>query len=83
MTSKLIQHQGQPRNRTLMAHGKGSTGHSSDVLDMREMAASLQKVLATASLIHTTRGDQGNEGVDTTQSLEFKQGGSCGIGGVG
>ena len=29
--SGWIQHQGQPRDRTLMAHGKGSTGYSSDV----------------------------------------------------
>ena len=34
--SEWIQHQGQPRDRTLMAHGKGSTKNSSDVLDAGE-----------------------------------------------
>ena len=66
-----------------MAHGKGSTGHSKNVLDMGKMAASLQKVPATASHMHTSEGDKGHEGDDTKQSLEFKQGGSGGIGGVG
>ena len=32
MTSGWIQHQGRPRDRILMAHGKGSTGYSTDVL---------------------------------------------------
>ena len=34
MESARIQNQGQPRDRILMAHGKGSTGDSSDVPDM-------------------------------------------------
>ena len=45
-----------------MAHGKGCTGHSKDVLDIGKMAASLQKVPATASLMHTSRVDQRHEG---------------------
>ena len=51
-----------------MAHGKGSTGYSNDVPDMGKTAASLQKVPATASLMHSSRGDKGHEGDDTTQS---------------
>ena len=66
-----------------MAHGKGSTGYSNDVLDAGKMAASLQKVPATASLMNTSRGEKGNEGEDETQSLYLKQGESGGIGGVG
>ena len=66
-----------------MAHGKGSTGHFNDVLDMGKMAASLQKVPATASHMHTSEGDQGDEGDVNIQGLELKHGGSGGIGGVG
>ena len=66
-----------------MAHGKDSTDYSNDVLDAGKMAASLQKVPATASHTNTSRGEKGNEGDDETQSLELKQGGSGGIGGVG
>ena len=82
--SARIQHQGQvqPR-RTLMAHGKGSTGNLSDVPDMEEMAASPEKVPATASLITTSRGITGDKGMNESQSLQLKQGGSGGIGGVG
>ena len=83
MTSGWIQHQGQPRDRILMAHGKGSTGYSNDVLDAGKMAVSLQKVPATASLTNTSRGANGNERDDGTQSLYLKQGKSGGIGGVG
>ena len=66
-----------------MAHGKGSTGYSNDVLDARKMAASRQKVPATALLTNTSRRAKGKEGEDGTQSLQHKQGGSGGIGGVG
>ena len=66
-----------------MAHGKGSTGYSNDVLEAGKMAASLQKVPATASIMNTSRGGKDNEGEDETQSLYLKQGGSGGIGGVG
>ena len=65
-----------------MAHGKGSTGYSNDVLDAGKMAASLQKVPATA-LLNTSKREKGKEGEDGTQSLQHKQGGSGGIGGVG
>ena len=81
--SGRIQHQGQPRDRTLMAHDKGSTGHSNDVLDMGKMAALLQKVLATASHMHTSEGDQEHEGEVDIQSLYLMHGGSGGISGVG
>ena len=83
MTSRWIQHQDQPRDRILMAHGKGSTGYSNDVLEAGKMAAALQKVPATASTMNTSRGEKGNEGEGKTQSLYLKQGGSGGIGGVG
>ena len=58
-----------------MAHGKGSTGYSSDVLEAGQMAASLWKVPATASIMTTSRGAKDNEGKDETQSLYLKQGG--------
>ena len=38
-----------------MAHGKGSTGCTSDVLEAGQMAASLRKVPATASIMTTSR----------------------------
>ena len=66
-----------------MAYGKGSTGYSSVVLEAGQMAASLQKVPATASTMTISRGTKENEGKDETQSLYLKQGGSGGIGGVG
>ena len=81
--SRWIQHQGQPRDRTLMAHGKSSTGYSSDVPEAGQMAASLQKVPATASLTNKSREQKEMKGEDGTQSLYLKQGGSGGIGGVG
>jgi hypothetical protein len=81
--SERIQHQGQPRDRTLMAHGKGSTGNSSDVPEVGKMAASPQKVRVTASFINTSRGVKGHEGDDKLQSLKHKLGASGGIGGVG
>ena len=81
--SEWIQHQGQPRDRTLMAHGKGITGNSSDVLDVRKMEASPQKVQATASFMNTSRGIKVYDGDVIIQSLELRQGGSGGIGGVG
>ena len=65
-----------------MAHGKGSTGYSNNVLDAATMAASLQKVPTTASLTNTSRRAKGKEGEDGTQSLKHKQGGSGGISGV-
>ena len=81
--SEWIQPQGQPRDRTLMAHGKGSTGSSSDVLDVGKMAASPQKVQVTASLMNTSQGIKVYDGDDAIQSLELKQGERGGIGGVG
>ena len=65
-----------------MAHGKGSTGYSSDVLEAGQMAASLRKVPATALTMTTSRGTKENEGKKETQSLYLKQGGSGGIGGA-
>ena len=81
--SGWIQHQGQPRDRTLMARERGSTGYSSDVPEAGQMATSLRKVPATASIMTTSREAKENEGKDETQSLYHKQGGSGGIGGVG
>ena len=81
--SGWIQHQGQPRDRTLMTRERGSTGNSSDVTDAGQMAASLRKVPATASLMTTSREEKENEEKDDTQSLYYKQGGSGEIGGVG
>jgi hypothetical protein len=77
--SARIQHldQVQPR-RPLMAHGKGSTGNFSDVPDTEEMANSSEKVPAKTSL--TTTSDKGK---NESQSLQLKQGGRGGIGGVG
>ena len=65
-----------------MAHGKGSTGYSSGVLKAGQMAASLRKVPATASIMTISREAKENKGKDETQSLYHKQGGSGGIGGV-
>ena len=82
--SARIQHQGQVQPcRTLIANGKGSTGNLSDVPDMEEMAAFLEKVPATASLITTSRGITGEKGTNESQSLQPRQGGSGGIGGLG
>jgi hypothetical protein len=81
--SEWIQHQGQPRDMILMAHGKGSTRNSSDAPDVGKMAASSQKVQATAPFMNTSRGVKGHEGDDKIQSLQLKQEGSGGIGGVG
>ena len=69
--SARIQHQGQiqPR-RTLMARGKGSTGHLSDVPDMEEMPTSPEKAPATASLTPTSRGITGDKGTNESQSLD-------------
>ena len=66
-----------------MAHGKGSTGYSNDVLDAGKMAASLQKVPATALLMNTSRRAKGQEREDGTQVLQLKLGKSGGIGGIG
>ena len=66
-----------------MAHGKGSTGYSTDVLEAGKMAASLQKVLATASLMNTSRRANGKDKEGGTQSLQLKHEGSRGIGGIG
>ena len=66
-----------------MAHGKASTGTSSDVPEVGKMAASPQKIRVTASFRNTSRGVQGHEGDDKLQSLEHKLGESGGIGGVG
>ena len=66
-----------------MARDRGSTGYSNDVPEAGQMAASLRKVPATASIMTTSRKAKENEGKDETQSLYHKQGGSGGIGGVG
>jgi hypothetical protein len=66
-----------------MAHGKGSTRNSSNVPEMRKMAASPQKVQATALFRNISRGVQGHERDDKLQSLEHKLEESGGIGGVG
>jgi len=63
-----------------MARERGSTGYSSEVLDVGKMAASPQKVQVTASLMNTSRGVKGQDGDDIIQSLELKQGGRGGIG---
>ena len=65
-----------------MARERGSTGYSTDVLDAGKMAASLQKVPATALLTNTSRRDKANKR-DGTQSLQHKLEGSGGIGCVG
>ena len=66
-----------------MAHGKGSTGNFSDVPDTEEMVAPSEKVPAKASLLTTSRGIMGDKGTNESQSLQLKQIGSGGIGGVG
>jgi hypothetical protein len=66
-----------------MAHGKGSTGNSSNVLDVGKMAVSPQKVQVTASLMNTSQGIKVHDVDDIIQSLELKQGERGGIGGVG
>ena len=66
-----------------MARVRGSTGNLSDVLDMEVMATSSEKAPATASLTPTSRGITGDKGTNESQSLQLKQGGSGGIGGVG
>ena len=85
--SGWIQHRGQPRDRTLMARERGSTGYSSGVTEAGRMAASLRKILATASLTTTSRevirSEHENEEQNESQRLSHKQGGSGGIGGVG
>ena len=63
-----------------MARERGSTGYSSEVLEVGKMAASPQKVQVTASLMNTSRGVKGHDGYDIIQSLELKQGGRGGIG---
>ena len=78
--SEWIQHQGQPRDRTSMARERGSTGYSSEVLEVGKMAASPQKVRVTAALMNTSRGVKDYDGEDIIQSLEHKQGGRGGIG---
>ena len=81
--SERIQHQSQPRVRTLMAHSKGSTGTSSNEPEVGKMAASPQKAWVAASFMNTSRGVKGHEGDGKLQSLKHKQGESSGIGGVG
>ena len=66
-----------------MAHGKGSTGNFSDVPDTEEMATSSEKVPAKTSLTPTSREIKGDKGKNESQSLQLKQGGRGGIGGVG
>ena len=83
MTSGWIQHQGQPRDRTLMARERGSTGYSTDVLEAGKMAASLRQVQTTASTMTTLRRVKTKKGEDGPQRLQLKPGGSGGIGGIG
>ena len=66
-----------------MARERGSTGDSSDVTEAGRMAASLRKILATASHMTTSREAIENEEQDESRRLSHKQGGSSGIGGVG
>ena len=63
-----------------MARERGSTGYSSEVLEVGKMTASPQKVQVTATLMNTSRGVKGHDGEDIIQSLELKQGGRGGIG---
>ena len=83
MTSGWIQHQGQPRDRTLMARERGSTGYSTDVPDAGKMAASPPKVQTTAAIMKTSKRVKAKKGADGPQRLQLKQGGSGGIGGIG
>ena len=80
MTSGWIQHQGQPRDKILTAHGKGSTGYSNDVLDAGKIAASPQKVPTTALPMKTSKIVKVKKEEDGPQRLQLKQGGSGGIG---
>ena len=82
-TSGWIQHQGQPRDRILMARERGSTGYSTDVLDAGKMAAASQKVPTTASPMNALRRVKVKKGEDGPQRLQLKPGGSGGIGGIG
>ena len=66
-----------------MARERGSTGNLSDVPVMEEMATSPGMAPATASLTPTSRGITGDKGTNESQSLQLKQEGSGGIGGVG
>jgi hypothetical protein len=70
-----------------MARERGSTGYSSGVTDAERMAASLRKILTTASITTTSRevirSEQENKEQNESQRLSHKQGGSGGIGGVG
>ena len=70
MTSGWIQHQGQPRDRTLMARERGSTGYSTDVQ-------------TTPLTMKTSKRVKGKKGADGLQRLQLMQGGSGGIGGIG
>ena len=81
--SGWIQHQGQPRDRTLMARERGSTGYSTDVPDAGKMAASPPTVQTTASIMKTTNRGRGKKGEDGPQRLQLKHGGSGGRGGIG
>jgi hypothetical protein len=63
-----------------MARERGSTGYSSEVLEVGKMAASPQTVQVTAALTNTSRGVKDYDGEDIIQSLEHKQGGRGGIG---
>ena len=66
-----------------MARERGNTGYSTNVLDAGMMAASPQKVPATASPMKTSKRVKGMKGEDGTQRLQLKQGGSGRIGGIG
>ena len=47
-----------------MARERGSTGYSSEVLEVGKMAASPQKVRVTAALMNTSRGVKDYDGED-------------------
>ena len=82
-TNGWIQHQGQPRDRTLMARERGSTGYSTDVLEVGKMAASLRQVQTTASTMTTLRRVKAKKGEEGPQRLQLKPGGSGGTDGIG
>ena len=63
--------------------GKSGTVTTGDVLKSEEMVAPPHKVLVPTSFITTPRGRTGYKRDHEEQSLQYKQGGSGGIGDVG
>ena len=62
--------------------GKSGTVTTGDVLELEKMVAPPHKFLAPTSFITTPRGRTGYKGEHEEQSLQLKQGGSGGIGGL-